>query len=79
MTRVIIFILSVLSVALLAVSFFAPPFGVIDNSVLAAVGEIFGFSALLTGLFAIERGTGVKLTHGKTVFETNNETADNSN
>ena len=72
-TRIAIYILTALSVALLIVSFFVPPTGVIDGSVLAAAGEIFGFSALLTGLFAMEKGVDMKVTHGNTIIETNND------
>jgi hypothetical protein len=38
--------LTVVSVALLIGSFFCPPMGKIDGSVLAGVGEIFAFAAL---------------------------------
>lgn len=72
-TRIAIYILTAISVALLIVSFFVPPTGVIDGSVLAAVGEMFGFSSLLTGLFAMEKGVDMKVTHGNTIIETNND------
>ena len=39
-------VLSVIAVALIIGSFFVPPTGVVDSSVLAAVGEIFAFAAL---------------------------------
>lgn len=72
-TRIAIYVLTAISVALLVASFFVPPMGVIDGSVLAAVGEMFGFSALLTGLFAMEKGVDMKVTHGNTIIETNND------
>lgn len=72
-TKIIIYTLTAIAIILIAGSFFVPPMGVIDGSVLAAVGEIFGFSALLTGLFAMERGVDMKVTHGNTIIETNSD------
>lgn len=43
-------VLAVSGIALLAVSFCVPPLGVIDASVLAAVGEVFTFSGALIGI-----------------------------
>lgn len=42
--------LVVVGVALLWTSFFVAPLGVIDASVLAAVGEVFTFSGALIGI-----------------------------
>lgn len=44
------FILAVFGMALLILSFFVPPMGIIDASVLAATGEIFTFSGSILGL-----------------------------
>lgn len=54
-----------ISIGLMLGGFFAPPTGVIDGSVLTAVGELFGFAALATILQAI-KDHNVKLTHGNT-------------
>lgn len=35
---------------MLVVSFFVPPMGIIDASVLAAIGEVFTFSGALIGI-----------------------------
>lgn len=43
-------ILAASGIILLAVSFCVPPLGVIDASVLAAVGEVFTFSGALIGI-----------------------------
>ena len=51
--RVWFLVLSLCSVARLVASFLTPPMGVIDGSVIAAVGELFAFSALGTFLDAI--------------------------
>lgn len=64
--------LTLLSAALIIGSFFVPPTGVIDGSVLAAVGELFGFAALFAGWEAIDRGIDTKVTHNGTTIELNN-------
>lgn len=51
--RIWFLILSLCAVGLLIASFLTPPMGVIDGSVIAAVGELFAFSALGTFLDAI--------------------------
>lgn len=43
-------VLVIFGIALLTVSFFVPPQGVIDNSVLVAGGEVFTFSGALLGI-----------------------------
>ena len=42
--------LAVMGILLLWVSFFVPPLGIIDASVLAAIGEVFTFSGALIGI-----------------------------
>lgn len=42
--------LAIMGILLLWVSFFVPPLGIIDASVLAAIGEIFTFSGALIGI-----------------------------
>lgn len=59
----------VISVGLIVASFFIPPLAVIDGSVLAAVGELFGFAALGEVGAAIERGHSARIRHGNTVLE----------
>ena len=49
------------SIILLTISFLIPPTGQIDPSVLAAVGEIFGFASLAVVIKALGRGTDVTL------------------
>ena len=55
-----------LSAILLIISFIIPPQGVIDASVLAAVGELFAFGTLATVIDGIQNGRAVKLTKGET-------------
>lgn len=44
------FVLAVFGMALMVASFFVPPLGIIDTSVLAAIGEVFTFSGCLLGI-----------------------------
>lgn len=57
------------SVGLLVTSFFIPPLAVVDGSVLAAVGELFGFAALGEVAAAVERGHTATISHGNTQIE----------
>lgn len=74
--KIITLSLTIISVALLIGSFLCPPTGVIDGSVLAAVGEIFAFAALWFAKDAIINHEGsVEVHHGKTGIKI--ETSDN--
>jgi hypothetical protein len=74
--KIITLSLTIISVALLIGSFLCPPTGVIDGSVLAAVGEIFAFAALWFAKDAIINHEGsVEVHHGKTGIKI--ETIDN--
>lgn len=55
-----------LSALLIIVSFFIPPLAVIDGSVLAATGELFGFAALGAVIHAIDTGKTATIQHGST-------------
>lgn len=44
------FILAIFGMIMLIISFFVPPMGVIDASVLTAIGEVFTFSGALIGI-----------------------------
>lgn len=43
-------IMTFIGVAFFTASFIVPPLGVIDTSVLTAVGELFGFTAAVSGI-----------------------------
>ena len=49
-----------------------PPQGVIDGSVLTAVGELFAFAALAFGGHAITLGYDLKIAKGDTTIDVNN-------
>ena len=57
-------ILSISSILLIIASFFVPPLGVLDGSVLAAVGELEALGVLWIVLRAVEKGTGASFKKG---------------
>lgn len=69
-----IFLITVMvSVGLIVASFLTPPMWIIDGSVLAATGELFGFAALAEVAAAIERGHSATISHGGTSIEIRKE------
>lgn len=59
------------SIGLIIGGFFTPPLGVVDGSVLKAVGELLIFPAIAYGFRAIEMGLDVKMTKGDATIEIN--------
>ena len=57
---------SLVAVGLIIASFIVPPTGMIEPSVLAAVGEIFAFAALGTVIKAIDKGVDAQVQHNNT-------------
>lgn len=53
--------------------FFVPPMGIIDGSVLTAVGELLLFPTLLYGFRAVELGMKVKFQKGETSISIHKE------
>lgn len=62
-----------LSLILIVASFILPPTGMIDPSVIGAVGEIAGFGALWELHVAIRRGFDAKIQHHDTTIEINKD------
>ena len=62
-----------LSLMLIVASFILPPTGMIDPSVIGAVGEITGFGALWELHVAIRRGFDAKIQHHDTTIEINKD------
>lgn len=56
----------IVAIVLLVVSWVMPPAWIIDKSILAAVGELFGFAALGEVAAAVERGHSATIQHGNT-------------
>ena len=67
-------ILSGISIILIIISFFFFFLGVIDPSVMAAVGEIFAWGALFTVLKAIDKVKTISMQHGDTTITVNGKT-----
>lgn len=61
------------AIILIGASFVIPPLGIIDSSILAAIGEIAGFCALWEVHVAIKKGLDAKITHHDTTIEINND------
>lgn len=57
-----------ISIGLIVAGFFVPPMGIIDGSVLTAVGELFAFAALGAGWDAVMSGYKAKIQHGNTTL-----------
>lgn len=68
-----------LSIGLIIGSWFVPPRAVIDASVLAAVGEIFGFAALATVIQAIDKGHKATITKGDTTLTVGKDADEDKN
>lgn len=62
-----------ISLILIVASFILPPTGMIDPSVIGAVGEIAGFGALWELHVAIRRGFDAKISHHDTSIEINKD------
>lgn len=65
--------LSIAAVLLITVSFFLPPVGVINESVLAAAGIILAFAALGTVNYAIATGKKATFKHNDTEVSVGDE------
>ena len=79
--RTIFYACLILAACLLIGSFFCPPMGIIDGSVLTAVAELLGFASLGIVGKNLARGKDVTFQHGKTeitIGENNEENNDNN-
>lgn len=65
--------IGIVAFGLLIVGFLLPPPGVIDASVIQAVGELMGFAAIWMLPKAITAGKNIKLEHGSTTITVNNQ------
>ena len=59
----------IISIGLIVAGFLLPPMGVIDGSVLTAIGELLLFPVIIYGFRAIELGLEVKIQKGDTSVE----------
>lgn len=60
------------SIGLIVSGFFVPPTGVIDGSVLQAVGLLLGFATLAQLPVVLSSAKSAKITHGDTTIEVQN-------
>lgn len=60
------------SLFLIITAFFIPPKAVVDSSVIACVGELFGFAALGAFIRALDKGVDAKITKGDTEIKIQN-------
>ena len=67
--RILFWVFLTVSAGLIIGSFFVPPMGKIDSSVLEAVGELQGFAALGVGFECIFTGMSVSLQKGDTTIQ----------
>ena len=65
-----------ISVILIIAGFLLPPMGVIDGSVLTAVGELLLFPVVIYGFRAIELGMEVKIQKGDASVEIHKDEGD---
>lgn len=70
--KILAAVFAAISALLIVGSFFVPPIGFIDPSVMAAVGELIAWGALFMAWEAIDRGIDAKWTHGDNTLELNN-------
>lgn len=70
--KIVAIILAAIAVSLGIVSFFIPPKGVIDGSVIAFAGEIFAFVSLFFAWESVEHGIDAKITHKGTEIDIKN-------
>ena len=69
MSRITYAICFFVSVGLIIGGFFVPPMGVIDGSILTAIGELLLFPTLLYGFRAVELGLTIKFSKGDATIE----------
>ena len=73
--RIVTGVCFLISVVLLIAGFLLPPMGVIDGSVLPAIGELLLFPVVIYGFRAIELGLEVKIQKGDTSVEIHKDDA----
>lgn len=60
------------SLFLIITAFFMPPRAIVDSSVIACVGELFGFAALGAFIRALDKGVDARITKGDTELSIQN-------
>lgn len=76
--KTVFFICLITSLGLIIGGFIVPPMGIIDGSVLTAVGELIVFPALAFGFKSIELGYDLRVSKGDASLEINNNNENSS-
>lgn len=71
--KVVFMICLIVSIVLIVAGFCVRPTGIIDGSVLTAIGELIAFPAIGFGFRAVELGYDMKINHGNTTIEIDND------
>lgn len=69
----------IFAAALFTAGFFVPPVGIIDGSLLKAVGELIALQAGVLVAYAIVSGKTATITHGNTTTVIGDDDGDKSN
>lgn len=64
---------AVVALCLIVAGFFVPPIGIIDGSVIQAVGEIIGIIAILEVPHCLDKMTHIQFKHNETEVNMSNE------
>lgn len=64
--KIVFYVSLITSVGLLVAGFVLPPQGVIDPSVLTAVGELIGFATIAQIPYIVDKGKSATISHGNT-------------
>lgn len=76
LSRVAFWLLLVIGLGFLITSFFLPPQGEINKTVLQAFGMVQSFASLGVGFSCISEGMSMKMQHGSTTIEFSQEDKD---
>lgn len=72
--KIVFYVSLITSVGLLVAGFCVPPTGVIDPSVLTAVGELIGFVTVAQVPYVIDKGRNATIKHGNTEISISKKT-----
>ena len=61
--------IAIFGCVIIVIGIFIPPMGIIDGSVLTAIGEVFGLSGALLGVFSLNRRDNAKIDYMYRHFE----------
>jgi hypothetical protein len=74
-----VWLCSIIALGLIVAGFFVPPIGIIDGSVIQAVGEIIGIIAILELPQCIEKFDNITFKHRNTEINLKDEDGDENN